>query len=80
MVWFCKPEGRSSGSLGFGDRRFCAWPGRLEIVLDDQGGRFTLDAVAGRELDLPLPGDAARWPRAVRVEYLPSATTTAEPS
>jgi hypothetical protein len=47
------------------DERLCAWPGRLELVLDDQGGRFTLDVTADRDLDLPLPGDAARWPRAV---------------
>lgn len=48
-----------------GDQRLCAWPGRLELMLDDRGGRFNLDVQADRELDLPLPGDATRWPTAV---------------
>ncbi len=51
-----------------GNQRVCAWPGRLELVLDDDGGRFRLDVFAGRDLDLPLPGDAARWPQAVTVD------------
>ena len=45
--------------------RLCAWPGRLALDLDDRGGRFTLEAVADRDLDLPLPGGPALWPRAL---------------
>jgi hypothetical protein len=48
--------------------RLCAWPGRLQLDLDEQGGRFELEVRADRELDLPLPGDTTRWPRAVRVD------------
>ena len=47
--------------------RMCAWPGRLALDLDERGGRFELAVRADRELDLPLPGDATRWPRDVQV-------------
>ncbi len=45
--------------------RLCGWPGRLELDLDERGGTFRLEALADRALDLPLPGDAARWPEGV---------------
>jgi len=45
--------------------RLCAWPGRLTLDLDERGGTFVLGVWADRELDLPLPGDAAHWPREV---------------
>ncbi|MCP4658772.1 MAG: hypothetical protein GY856_25455, partial [bacterium] len=45
--------------------RLCAWPGRLTLDLDERGGTFALEVTADRELDLPLPGDAAHWPREV---------------
>ncbi len=45
--------------------RLCAWPGRLTLDLDDEGGRFTLEVEADRELDLALPGDAVHWPEDV---------------
>lgn len=48
------------------ETRLCAWPGRLVLDLDDEGGRFELAVEVDRDLDLPLPGDAARWPQAVR--------------
>ena len=47
--------------------RMCAWPGRLFLDLDERGGRFELAVRADRSLDLPLPGDATRWPRDVKV-------------
>lgn len=50
----------------------CAWPGRLTLTLDEQGGRFELEARADVELDLPLPGDTTRWPRDVRVDGAPA--------
>jgi len=50
------------------DQSRCAWPARLELVLGDKGGTFTqrwhLDAAA----NVPLPGDAKRWPSAVEVD------------
>lgn len=42
--------------------RLCAWPGRLELSLDERGGRFVLEVAADSPLDLPLPGSAAAWP------------------
>ena len=45
--------------------RLCAWPGRLALDLDDGGGTFTVEAVADRELDLPLPGSPTHWPEEV---------------
>ena len=45
----------------------CVWPSRLELSLDEHGGRFSqafrLDARAW----VPLPGDDKRWPQDVRV-------------
>ncbi len=36
--------------------RLCAWPGRLQLQADVDGGTFVLDVRVDRELDLPLPG------------------------
>ena len=52
--------------------RLCAWPGRLVLDLDDLGGRFALEAVADRDLDLPLPGGPALWPRALTDDGRPA--------
>src|SRR5438045_1957341 len=40
----------------------CAWPSRLELVLDDHGGRFTQRWHLDAKQSVPLPGDARRWP------------------
>jgi len=52
----------------FAGARLCAWPGRLELQVDRRGGRFALDVLADRELDLPLPGSTEYWPGEVRVD------------
>ncbi len=52
--------------------RMCAWPGRLELDLDEQGGSFRLAVTADRNLDLPLPGDAAHWPRQITLDGRPA--------
>lgn len=54
------------------DTRACAWPGRLELKLDDAGGRFTQAFKVYREAWLPLPGEAKRWPQAVQVDGRPA--------
>ncbi|MEI7894234.1 MAG: hypothetical protein WCI05_14160, partial [Myxococcales bacterium] len=45
----------------------CSWPARLDLVVDERGGRFSqrwhLDARAW----IPLPGDDKRWPQTVEV-------------
>jgi len=50
----------------------CAWPGRLQLRLDDSGGSFTLDVVADAPIDLPLPGDTTAWPRDLRAGSSPA--------
>ena len=45
-----------------GERKVCAWPSRLSLALDAQGGRFQLDGTADAETEVALPGDATRWP------------------
>ncbi len=53
--------------------RVCAWPARLQLVLDDKGGRFTQSfALYGEEAWLPLPGAARRWPQNVKVDGRPA--------
>lgn len=51
-----------------GEARACAWPGRLGLVLDDRGGRFTQGFKVYRESWLQLPGAAKRWPQDVQVD------------
>lgn len=53
-------------------QRLCAWPGRLMLELEDDGGTFRLDVVADRALDLPLPGDPAHWPQGVTLDGAPA--------
>ncbi|MCZ6832739.1 MAG: hypothetical protein O7F11_03245, partial [Acidobacteria bacterium] len=47
----------------------CAWPGRLNLEIDGEGGRFdqTWIVYAG-ESWLALPGDGTHWPQQVRVD------------
>jgi hypothetical protein len=44
----------------------CAWPSRLELVLDDRGGRFTQRWHLDTKQSVPLPGDPRRWPLDVK--------------
>ncbi len=46
----------------------CLWPGRLALVLDETGGRFTQQVYADREIPLSLPGDRIHWPESVRID------------
>jgi len=50
------------------DRRQCAWPSRLQLDLDDAGGRFSQEWYVDVPLWVPLPGDARAWPHDVRVD------------
>ncbi|MBK1644046.1 hypothetical protein CKO25_05125 [Thiocapsa imhoffii] len=41
----------------------CAWPGRLELRIDERGGSFAIDWEVLAESRVPLPGDAqTAWP------------------
>ncbi|TWI75643.1 hypothetical protein LZ24_00694 [Desulfobotulus alkaliphilus] len=45
----------------------CIWPGPLSLELEEKGGHFTIGWDVLFESAVPLPGDAARMPRRVRV-------------
>ncbi|MEO6419429.1 MAG: hypothetical protein ABIP39_08495, partial [Polyangiaceae bacterium] len=46
----------------------CAWPSRLELALDEHGGRFTQKWHFDAKRFVPLPGDEKRWPTEVKVD------------
>ena len=46
----------------------CAWPGRLDLVLDADGGTFSQPWTVYEDVPVPLPGDAEHWPRDVAVD------------
>ena len=52
--------------------RVCAWPGRLELSLDDGGGRFSLAVRVDEEAWLPLPGSVEYWPHDVMTDNQPA--------
>jgi hypothetical protein len=54
--------------LDGGELRVCAWPARLEIEIDDRAGRFVQIWEVHGEAQVPLPGDAKRWPQEVTLD------------
>jgi hypothetical protein len=46
----------------------CAWPARLELALDEHGGRFNQTWHLDSKRWVPLPGDEKRWPTDVKVD------------
>ena len=58
---------------GSRDHRQCVWPARLQLELDERGGRFVQEWRVERESWVPLPGDADSWPEAVRRGDRPAA-------
>jgi len=48
--------------------RACVWPARLELTIDDHGGRFAQDWLVHRDDWVPLPGDVRFWPQEVSVD------------
>jgi len=51
--------------LGSAGERICAWPGRLELVLDAEGGHFEQSWELQSTAWVPLPGGGAAWPQQV---------------
>lgn len=52
----------------------CTWPGTLDIVVDENGGRFTQQwTVSAEDAWLPLPGNTAYWPDQVTANGSPVA-------
>ncbi len=54
------------------DGRLCAWPGRLELRLNDAGGSFALAVQVDEETQLPLPGSVEHWPEEVTTDGEPA--------
>ena len=52
-------------------RRYCAWPLRLRLDLEDTGGRFSTDWIFETAGWAFLPGDAMTWPRQVLADGRP---------
>ncbi len=49
----------------------CRWPGRLQLTLNDSGGRFSSRWTLYRDAWVILPGDDKHWPQKVRVNQKP---------
>ncbi|WP_201220436.1 hypothetical protein [Halochromatium roseum] len=60
------------GADGTADR-VCAWPGLLQLELDDNGGRFEQAWTLAAQSWLPLPGGRGQWPQQVSANGLPIA-------
>jgi hypothetical protein len=54
----------------------CLWPSRLELAIDEHGGRFSQKWHADAKRWVPLPGDAKRWPLLVHVDGARAIVTT----
>ncbi len=52
--------------------RFCAWPGRLELAVDDGGGRFRQVWRVYARSAVPLPGSVHHWPQGVEIDGAPA--------
>lgn len=63
---------RLAHAPGQGDAWQCAWPGRLTLAADANGGQFSLDAHADAPAWIALPGDARHWPEQVRLDGQPA--------
>ncbi|WP_426687639.1 hypothetical protein [Rhodanobacter ginsengiterrae] len=50
----------------------CAWPGRLTLDADADGGRFSLDVHVDAPSWVALPGDAKSWPQQVSANNQPA--------
>ncbi len=66
---------RNCPSLYNRDERLCAWPSRLAMDLDEQGGAFLQQWQVEREGWVPLPGGGEIWPQSVKVGNQPAIVT-----
>lgn len=64
------------GMHGQKDATRCAWPSRLELGVDEKGGRFTQRWHVDAGAWVPLPGDEKRWPLDVKVDGAKAVVVT----
>jgi hypothetical protein len=62
--------------VGHADASRCVWPSRLDLALDEQGGRFTQGFRLDAKSWAALPGDDKRWPTDVKVDGEPAIVIT----
>jgi hypothetical protein len=51
-----------------GEQAVCVWPGRLELQLNEAGGRFRLTVQLDRRGRVALPGGDKQWPQEVELD------------
>ncbi len=62
-----------------GQAHFCLWPRELALDLTQAGGQFQLDVtVYAPATEVPLPGEAERWPQEVRANGAPVPVVEAQ--
>lgn len=61
----------SKGHPGIPAPAYCAWPGVLNLGVQEQGGEFTQNWQVYNETWISLPGDANLWPQEVTVNGTP---------
>jgi len=67
LPWVLEQAGESvCPTLGEGPA--CVWPGRLELELNDAGGRFRLNVTLDRRGRVALPGGDKQWPQEVEAD------------
>jgi hypothetical protein len=67
LPWVLEPRGDSL-CPSVGGAPLCVWPGRLELELDERGGRFRLSVRVDRRTRVALPGGDEQWPQGVLVD------------
>lgn len=67
-VTFDKPTYRCPFLYNNATEKRCAWPGRLELEVNDHGGRFVARWEVFADSWVVLPGARAAWPQRVRVD------------
>lgn len=73
--WILSQHGNLNCPAAGGQSAVCAWPGRLQLTLDDNGGRFEQTWTLYRDMMVPLPGNDHIWPQNVRNQGKPLIVT-----
>ena len=68
--FFANTDGKSENN------RICAWPGRLNLELNQNGGHFSQSWFSYAESWVPLPGNLEYWPSAVTVNGAAAAVVS----
>lgn len=75
-AWVLHGQEHQLCPVGLDQSRICTWPGRLQLSLDDKGGRFSQSFRVYAQGFVPLPGDDKRWPQNVKADGKDAVVTT----